>query len=59
VTMKSQFVNLLIFSALTATVFATIMRDDTRARVRLGLKIFAAFVAAALAVGWLMYPFPS
>jgi len=57
--MKSHLVNLVIFSALTATVFAMIMRDDTRARVRLGLKIFAAFVAAALAVGWLMYPFPS
>lgn len=57
--MQSHLVNLLVFSALTATVFATILRDDPRGRVRLWLKVFLAFVGAALAAGWLMYPFPS
>jgi hypothetical protein len=56
---KSHLVNLLIFSVLVSTVFATLLRDDWPGRVRFALKIFGAFVASALVVGWLMYPFPS
>ena len=57
--MKSHLVNLILFSALTSVVFATLMRDDTKARLRFGGLLFATFVGAALLVGWLMYPFPS
>ena len=57
--MKSHLVNLILFSALTSVVFAMIMRDDTKARLRYGIAAFATFVSAALLVGWLMtYPFP-
>jgi hypothetical protein len=56
---KSHLVNLLIFSVLVSTVFATLLRDDWPGRVRFALKIFGAFVASALVVGWLMYPFPN
>lgn len=56
--MSSHLLNLLLFSALTSTVFATLMRDDTRSRLRFGALTFAAFVGGALLVGWLMYPFP-
>jgi hypothetical protein len=52
-------VALVTFSALTSTVFATLLRDDLRSRVRFGALAFAAFVASAIVVGWLMYPFPS
>jgi len=40
-------------------VFATLLRDDPRSRLRFGLLAFAAFVVSAIVVGWLMYPFPS
>ena len=49
---------LTVFAALVSTVFAVILRHDTRSRVRYGLIAFALFVLSALAAGWLMYPFP-
>jgi cytochrome bd-type quinol oxidase subunit 2 len=54
----SHLVFLIVFSAIVSAVFATLLRDDQRARVRFALTAFAAFVLSALAVGWLMYPFP-
>jgi hypothetical protein len=57
--MASHLVILLVFSLLVSVVFATLLRDDTRSRVRFGLLAFLAFVASAIVVGWLMYPFPS
>lgn len=54
----SHLVFLLVFSLLVSAVFATLLRDDTRSRLRFGLTAFAAFVASAVVVGWLMYPFP-
>ena len=57
--MRSHLVALVLFSALVSTVFATLLRDDPKSRVRFGLMAFAAFVASAIGVGWLMYPFPS
>ncbi len=57
--MKSHLVALVLFSALVSTVFATLLRDDTRARLRFGLVAFAAFVLSTFLVGWLMYPFPN
>jgi hypothetical protein len=56
---KSHLVALLVFAALTAAVFATLLRDDPRDRVRFGLMAFAAFVLSTFVVGWLMYPFPN
>ena len=56
--MKSHLLNLVLFAALTSSVFAVLMRDDLKGRVKFGAMTFAAFVGSALAVGWLMYPFP-
>ena len=56
--MGSHLVTLLVFSALVSTVFAVLLRDTTRARLRFGLLAFAAFVLTTLAAGWLMNPFP-
>jgi hypothetical protein len=50
---------LIVFAALVSTVFATILRDDLRSRLRFGVKAFLAFVMSAVVVGWLMAPFPS
>ncbi len=50
---------LLVFSALVASVFAALLRDDRRSQLRFGLGVFGAFVLATIAAGWLMYPFPN
>jgi hypothetical protein len=54
----SHFVALLAFSSLVSTVFATLLRDDLKSRVRFGLLAFGAFVLSAIVVGWVMAPFP-
>jgi hypothetical protein len=57
--LASHLVALLTFSVLASTVFATLLREDLKSRLRFGALAFAAFVLSALIVGWLMYPFPS
>lgn len=56
--MSSHFGALVLFAAMVSTVFAVLLRDAPREQVRLGLRMFAAFVGAALVLGWLMFPFP-
>ncbi len=56
--MHSHLITLLVFSALVSTVFATLLRDTMRARLRFGLLAFAAFVVSTLVIGWLTNPFP-
>jgi len=56
--MGSHLVTLLVFSALVSTVFAVLLRETTRARVRFTLLLFATFVLAVIVAGWLMRPFP-
>ncbi len=57
--MANHLLLLLIFSAAVSAVFAALLRNDRRSRLRFALFSFLAFVLSALAVGWLMYPFPS
>ena len=47
-----------VFAFFVATVFATLLKDDVRQQLRLGGLLFGGFVAAAIVLGWLMYPFP-
>jgi hypothetical protein len=56
--LHSHLVSLVVFSALVSTVFATLLRDTTRERLRFGLTIFAAFVLSTLVIGWITNPFP-
>jgi hypothetical protein len=56
--MHSHLLTLVVFSALVSTVFATLLRDTTRERVRFFLLAFAAFVFSTLLIGWLTNPFP-
>jgi hypothetical protein len=56
--MHSHLVTLVVFAALVSTVFATLLRDTTRERLRFGLMAFAAFVLSTLVIGWLSNPFP-
>lgn len=54
----SHLLTLLAFAALVSTVFAMLLRDTARERVRFGLTAFAAFVLSTLVIGWLANPFP-
>ena len=54
----SHFVALVAFSSLVSTVFATLLREDLKSRLRFGLLSFTAFVFSAILVGWIMAPFP-
>jgi galactitol-specific phosphotransferase system IIC component len=55
--MHFHFVILVVFSALVFIVFAMLLRDTPRERLRFGLKVFAAFVLSTLVIGWLTNPF--
>ena len=56
--MQSHIVLLVIFAFFVSLVFALLAKDDTREQLRFGGLLFAGFVAAAIVLGWLMYPFP-
>lgn len=56
--MTSHFLWLTVFAFLVSVVFAVLMRDEPRDQVRTAALMFAGFLAAALILGWLMYPFP-
>jgi hypothetical protein len=56
---QSHLLILVVFSILVATVFATLLREGTRERLRFGGLSFAAFMLTALVLGWVMGPFPS
>jgi len=47
------------FSALVSTAFALLMREGPKEQVRFGFFVFFCFIASALALGWIMYPFPA
>lgn len=49
---------MVVFAALTSTVFATLMRDEPIEQVKLGARMFAGFVLGGVGVGWLLYPLP-
>ena len=56
--MASHFLLLVLFAACVSAVFAALMRDDPGEQIRLGARMLAGFVGAALLLSWLMYPFP-
>jgi heme/copper-type cytochrome/quinol oxidase subunit 4 len=54
----SHFFLLALFAFFVSLVFAVLMRDDPREQLRTGGLMFGGFIAAALVLGWLMYPLP-
>ncbi|HEV2984618.1 MAG TPA: hypothetical protein VGX46_09520 [Vicinamibacterales bacterium] len=56
--MRSHILLLVLFAFFVSLVFAVIAKDDVREQVRFGGVMFAGFVASAVVLGWLMYPFP-
>jgi hypothetical protein len=55
---QSHFLLMVIFAFFVSLVFAVIARDDAREQLRFGALMFGGFLASAVALGWLMYPFP-
>jgi hypothetical protein len=53
--MTSHLGVMALFAACVATVFGTLMRDDTSEQARLAGRIFAALVVGAYVLGWLMF----
>lgn len=56
--MTSHLLYMTVFAFLVSLVFAVLMKDQPRDQVRFGAKTFGAFMLGALALGWLMFPFP-
>jgi hypothetical protein len=56
--MRSHFLLLVLFAFFVSLTFALLAKDDVREQARFGGMMFAGFIAAALVLGWLMYPFP-
>jgi hypothetical protein len=56
--MRSHLVLLVIFAFFVSLVFAVIAKDDLRQQLRFGGLMFGGFLASAMVLGWLMYPFP-
>jgi len=49
---------MVLFSLFVSIVFAVLTRDDPRAQLALGARMFAGFIGAGILIGWLLYPLP-
>ena len=49
---------MLFYASIVATFFAVLVRNDVRARLHLGALLWTGMVGGALALAYLMYPFP-
>lgn len=56
--MRSHLLLLVVFAFFVSLVFALIAKDDLGEQLRVGGLMLAGFIGAAIALGWLMYPFP-
>ena len=56
--MSSHVLLLLVFAFFVSAVFATLARDEPREQLRTGAMMFGGFVAAAVVLGWILYPLP-
>jgi hypothetical protein len=56
--MTSHFLLLIHFSFFVSLVFSVLLRDEPQDQFRTGAMMFGGFIATALVLGWLMFPFP-
>ena len=56
--MSSHLGAMVLFALFVSIVFATLMRDEPSAQVRLGLRLFGGLVGGGVLAGWLLYPLP-
>jgi hypothetical protein len=55
---QSHLLLMAIFAFFVSLVFAVIAKDNLRDQLRFGGLMFGGFLASAIVLGWLMYPFP-
>ena len=56
--MQSHLALLATFAFFVSLVLAVIAKDEPRDQLRFGGVMFGGFLASAVVLGWLMYPFP-
>lgn len=56
--MHSHLLHLVLFSTLVSAFFAVLLRRDRRGQLRLGGALWLGMVGGALALSYLMAPFP-
>ncbi len=56
--MHSHLLLLILFAFFVSLLFALIAKDEAAEQLRFGGLLFAGFVASAIVLGWLMFPFP-
>ena len=56
--MQSHLFSMLLFAGFVSLIFAVLMKDELADQVRLGGILFASFVATAVVLGWILFPFP-
>jgi hypothetical protein len=56
--MQSHLLLLTVLAFLVSLVFALLTKDAPRDQLKFGGLLFLGFVAGAIVLGWLMYPFP-
>jgi hypothetical protein len=54
----SHFGLMVLFALFVSVVFGTLMRDEPREQLALGLRLFGALVGGGVLAGWLLYPLP-
>jgi hypothetical protein len=56
--MRSHLVLMLALSLCVSIVFAGLLREEPHEQLAIGARMFGAMIAAALIIGWVMFPFP-
>ena len=56
--MNTHLGAMVAFALFVSVVFATLMRDEPREQLRLGLRLFGGLVGGGILAGWLLYPLP-
>ena len=56
--MTSHLGLMLLFAFFVSLIFATIAKDTPAEQARLGVKMFAMFIGAAIVFGWVLRLFP-
>lgn len=54
----THFLMMTSFAALVAIVFGVVGKDNARARLVYGLKVFAEFMGIGLILAWVLYWIP-
>jgi hypothetical protein len=56
--MTSHLLLLAGFAFFVSLIFAVLAKDRPRDQLRFGGLLFAGFLGTAIAISWLMFPFP-